>query len=58
MIPFWILVIAGLVLLIRWLIRMGKGGTGARERSLRALDILRERYAKGEIEQNKRDLTA
>lgn len=41
---FWILVIAGLVLGIRWLLDQGKG-----RRSDSALELLRQRYAKGEI---------
>ena len=50
MIIFWGLIIVGLVLLIRWLIQntSGKGQTGVRTGS-NAIDILRERYAKGEI---------
>ena len=60
MIVFWILIIVALVFLIRWLIQstgrdksVGSGG--------RALDILKERYARGEInkaefEQMRRDL--
>lgn len=55
---FWILVIVGLVVAIRWLI--GKGKT---PRSDSALDILRERYARGEInkeefEARKKDLSS
>jgi putative membrane protein len=50
MIAFWILVIVGLVFLIKWLIHMSKGHTVVRHSGTRALDILRERYAKGEIE--------
>ena len=52
MLLFWILVIAGIVFLIRWLIQ----STGSRNRSgshagegSQAMDILKERYAKGEI---------
>lgn len=53
---FWILVIVGLVLAVRWLIREGK-----ERRSDSALEILRQRYARGEInkeefEVKKRDL--
>jgi putative membrane protein len=44
MLVFWGLVVAGIVLAIRWL-----AGQGERSRSDRALDILRERYARGEI---------
>ena len=62
MIIFWVLVIAGLVFLIKFLIQTTKGektvvGAGP----TRATDILKERYAKGEIdkeefEKMKRDL--
>jgi len=51
MLVFWALVIAGLVLGIRWL-----AGQGRPERPDRALDILRERYARGEI--NKEEFEA
>ena len=49
MAAFWIAVIVGIVLLIRWLIistRTGHYGVG-REDS--AFEILKQRYAKGEI---------
>jgi putative membrane protein len=45
MMAFWGLVIAGLVLGVRWLVRQGHGGQPDR-----ALQILRERYARGEID--------
>ena len=56
MLVFWGLVIAGLVLGVRWLAGQGRGT--ARDE---ALEILRQRYARGEIdkqefETRKRDL--
>jgi putative membrane protein len=53
---FWGLIIVGVVLGIRWLLNQGK-----ESRSDSALDILRQRYARGEInkeefEARKRDL--
>jgi putative membrane protein len=50
MLLFWGLVIAGAVLGIRWLARQGRD-----ERSDRALDVLRERYARGEIDKDEFD---
>lgn len=60
MILFWGLLIAGVVVLVRLLGGFG-GGAGPRGGGQTALDILRERYAKGEIdqpefEQKRRDL--
>lgn len=56
---FWILVILGIVILVKWIsgASSGPGPTPART----ALDILKERYARGEIgreefEQKKRDI--
>jgi putative membrane protein len=45
MLVFWGLVIAGVVLAVRWLTRQGD-----RSGPDRALDIVRERYARGEID--------
>jgi putative membrane protein len=58
MLLFWALVIVGVVLGIRWLISQGK-----ESRSDSALEILRQRYARGEInkeefEARKKDLLA
>ncbi|MCC5859799.1 MAG: SHOCT domain-containing protein [Ectothiorhodospiraceae bacterium] len=60
MILFWAVVIALVILLVRWL--GGAGGDSPAGRSRPApLDILKERYARGEIdrdeyEQRRRDL--
>jgi len=57
---FWILVIVGIVLLVVWVVqRAVAGGAGGTEGS--ALEILKKRYASGEIskeefEEKKRDL--
>lgn len=61
MLLFWGLVIAGIVVLVRGLTRSDAAETGLPKKS--SLDILRERYARGEIqreefEQKKRDLGA
>ena len=57
MLVFWGLVITGIVFAIRWLATQGRGS-----RPDSALEILRQRYARGEIdreefEARKRDLT-
>ncbi len=56
MVLFWALLIAGVVFLIRWLL-----GQSKESRTDSALEILRQRYARGEInkdefESKKRDL--
>ena len=46
---FWVIIIVGLVLLIKWLIQTTSSkAPGVREGS-KAMDILKERYARGEI---------
>jgi putative membrane protein len=61
MLVFWILILVGLVFVIRWLVQATskKGDSG--QHGSRAMEILKERYARGEIdkaqfEDMKRDL--
>ena len=59
MILFWILIVVGVVLLVKWFAGQSSADKGPRERT--PLEILRERYARGEIdreefEQKRRDL--
>lgn len=58
-VAFWILVIAGIVLLVVWVGQKVTGTRSGGEES--ALEILRKRYARGEIskaeyEEKKRDI--
>ncbi|MHB8858634.1 MAG: SHOCT domain-containing protein [Thermoleophilia bacterium] len=68
MVIFMVAIIAGIVLLIIWLVRQTTGdvvvtpGTGAAVGGESALDILKKRYANGEIDkaefdEKKKDLT-
>jgi putative membrane protein len=50
MILFWVLIIVAVVLGIRWLIGQGKDS-----RSDSALEVLRQRYARGEINKDEFD---
>lgn len=62
MLLFWVLILAGGALLLVWLFRQAQPtGVGPGPGPSRALDIVRERYARGEItrdefEQIRRDL--
>ena len=52
MAAFWIAVIVGIIFLIRWVvISTGTGGRGARSEES-ALEILKRRYARGEIDKD------
>lgn len=58
---FWILVIVGVVFLVKWIVLQGKQSQPSHEEN--PLDILKRRYARGEInkeefEQKKKDLLA
>jgi putative membrane protein len=62
MIVFWILILVGLIFLIKWLIQSTSRDRTTGSGGNRALEILKERYAKGEIdkeefESKKKDLT-
>ena len=61
MLLWWVLIILGIVVLSKWVFGSGAGGRTTTEDS--ALAILRERYARGEIdrkefEEKKRDITS
>ena len=48
MVLFWVLIILGIVVLVRWV--GGSSASSGTPASKTALDILNERYARGEIE--------
>ena len=61
MLMFWVLIIVGIVVLVRWVI--GSQFSRSLPPTKTAIDIVKERYARGEIdkeefEQKKRDLGA
>lgn len=53
MLLWWVLIILGIVVLVRWLFGAGTGAHRSAED--RALAILRERYARGEIDKTEFD---
>ncbi len=62
MIFFWVLMIIGIVVFVKW-ISTSSGANGQRGSDNKPLDILKERYARGEIDEQefqkrKRDLTS
>ncbi|HET9017682.1 MAG TPA: SHOCT domain-containing protein [Thermomicrobiaceae bacterium] len=50
MLAFWAVVIAGIALLVVWLVRQSRGRQATADGDDRALTILRERFARGEID--------
>ncbi len=52
MVLWWVLIVLGIVVLVKWL---AGGKNRSHAGSDRALDILRERYVRGEIEKDEYD---
>lgn len=52
---FWIAAIVGIIFLVRWLIQSTRGFKDTGFSTSRPLDILKERYAKGEINKEEFD---
>jgi len=56
MVIFWVAVIIGIIFLIRWLVQStGAGGHAGRSEES-ALEILKKRYARGEIDKKEFEL--
>jgi putative membrane protein len=61
MVVFWVAVIVGIIFLIRWLVISTRTGSRGARSEDSALEILKKRYARGEIdkqefEEKKKDL--
>ena len=52
MMIFWILLIVGMIFLIKWLIQSTRHDKAGVSDSGRAFEILKERYARGEIDKD------
>lgn len=52
MIVFWILVVVGLIFIVKWLMHTEEKGKEDSEIGSRAIEILKERYASGEIDKS------
>ena len=52
MIIFWILVIVGLMFMVKWLMQAEKKGKEDGEIESHAIEILKKRYASGEIDKS------
>jgi putative membrane protein len=62
MMIFWIIVVVAVIFFIKWLVERGRTGGETPEKQEDPLDILKKRYARGEIDkdefgQKKKDLT-
>ncbi len=56
---FWIAIIVGIILLVKWIVQQNR--SGGQQQGENSLEILKKRYARGEIdkdefEQKKKDL--
>lgn len=61
MMVFWILIIIGLIFMVKWLVQTKENGREGVKAGSRAIEILKKRYASGEIDKSqfetmKRDL--
>ncbi|WP_231855838.1 SHOCT domain-containing protein [Thermococcus peptonophilus] len=50
MLVFWVLIIVGIVWLVKWLLNQGSKGSNVSTSKERALELLDEAYARGEID--------